>query len=113
MGRLFKEVLPTTGAAAERVYGCAGCHAHLSSLVRVVSKAFQGRNGRAFLFSGAFNVTAGPREERQLMTGLHVVTDLYCAVCQQPVGWKCAWKGRGGGGDADVTVRTRGARREA
>jgi hypothetical protein len=112
MGRLHKDVLPTAGAGGERVYGCAACHAHLSSAARIVSKAFQGRNGRAFLFASAVNVTAGPREERQLMTGLHVVTDLFCAVCQHPVGWQCAWAARrarvrGMGGGRDQAPRHR------
>jgi hypothetical protein len=34
------------------------------------------------------NVTAGPNEERSLMTGLHVVCDIYCNSCETIVGWK-------------------------
>ena len=34
------------------------------------------------------NVTAGPLEERSLMTGLHVVCDIYCNSCETIVGWK-------------------------
>ncbi len=34
------------------------------------------------------NVALGPREERLLITGLHVVADIYCADCQTVLGWK-------------------------
>lgn len=34
------------------------------------------------------NITAGPSEERPLITGLHVVADIYCNVCQTILGWK-------------------------
>ena len=34
------------------------------------------------------NVTTGPSEERQLMTGVHVVCDIYCVNCKAYVGWK-------------------------
>lgn len=30
----------------------------------------------------------GPREERVLITGLHVVCDMYCIDCQTLIGWK-------------------------
>ncbi|GFS32246.1 Yippee family putative zinc-binding protein [Actinidia rufa] len=48
----------------------------------------QGRNGRAFLFSHAMNVDVGPKEDRHLATGLHTVADIYCADCQEVLGWK-------------------------
>ena len=34
------------------------------------------------------NVEVGPKEDRQLMTGLHTVADIYCADCRQVLGWK-------------------------
>ncbi|KAL0331707.1 UNVERIFIED_CONTAM: protein yippee-like [Sesamum angustifolium] len=48
----------------------------------------KGRNGRAFLFSHAMNVIVGPKEDRQLMTGLHTVADVYCGDCREILGWK-------------------------
>ena len=54
----------------------------------LVSKAFQGRHGRAFLFTTATNVQLGPKEERILMTGLHSVADIYCSECTARLGWK-------------------------
>jgi len=34
------------------------------------------------------NVTTGPRENRLLLTGLHVVADIYCNCCDTRLGWK-------------------------
>lgn len=55
---------------------------------QLVSKSFQGRHGRAFLFTAAANVSLGPKEERVLMTGLHSVSDIYCSACESRLGWK-------------------------
>ena len=55
---------------------------------QLVSKAFHGRHGRAFLFAAAANVQLGPKEERILMTGLHTVADVYCSECTSRLGWK-------------------------
>ncbi|KAG5563523.1 hypothetical protein RHGRI_006081 [Rhododendron griersonianum] len=49
---------------------------------------FQGRNGRAFLFSHVMNVAVGPKEDRQLMTGLHMVAGVHCEDCHEVLGWK-------------------------
>ena len=55
---------------------------------QLVSKSFQGRHGRAFLFTTATNVMLGPKEERVLMTGLHSVSDIFCSACSARLGWK-------------------------
>lgn len=52
------------------------------------SKAFQGRTGRAYLFNRVVNYTLGPVEDRELITGLHRVCDMYCKVCEGLIGWK-------------------------
>jgi hypothetical protein len=53
-----------------------------------MSKSFQGRHGRAYLFASVVNVTIGPKENRMLITGLHTVADLHCTVCNTLLGWK-------------------------
>ncbi|GJR96933.1 yippee-like protein [Tanacetum coccineum] len=40
------------------------------------------------LTSYKVNVTAGPIEERMMLSGLHTVTDIYCVCCGQSVGGK-------------------------
>ncbi|EEF43424.1 protein yippee-like At4g27745 [Ricinus communis] len=71
-----------------RLYSCCNCRNHVALHDDVISKAFQGRHGRAFLFSHAMNMTVGPKEDRQLMTGLHTVADVYCSDCHEVLGWK-------------------------
>ena len=44
----------------------------------MISKSFQGSQGRAYLFDQVVNVSTGPAEERVLLTGLHHVADIYC-----------------------------------
>ncbi|KAF8753608.1 hypothetical protein HU200_011596 [Digitaria exilis] len=71
-----------------RVYSCSNCRNHVCLHDDIISKAFQGRNGRAFLFSHAMNVVVGAKEDRHLLTGLHTVADVYCSDCREVLGWK-------------------------
>lgn len=34
------------------------------------------------------NISLGPNEDRQLISGLHTVNDIYCSSCQQILGWR-------------------------
>ncbi|CAN1337088.1 Putative yippee-like protein Os10g0369500 [Linum perenne] len=83
MGRLFIEEVQ--GA---KVFKCKCCKIDSASYDDIVSKDFKGRYGRAYLFRNVVNVTLGPTEERKLLSGLHVVNDIYCSSCQQILGWK-------------------------
>mmetsp|Transcript_21754 Transcript_21754/g.24283 ORF Transcript_21754/g.24283 Transcript_21754/m.24283 type:complete len:116 (-) Transcript_21754:1158-1505(-) len=89
MGRLFIHYL--TGP---RVYVCTCCSSHLANHSDIVSKEFQGRHGKAYLFQSAINVTAGTVETRMLRTGRHQVADIFCNNCQEILGWKYefAWE---------------------
>ncbi|KAH0902515.1 hypothetical protein HID58_042018, partial [Brassica napus] len=71
-----------------RLYSCCNCRNHVGLHDDIISKAFQGRTGRAFLFSHAMNIVVGPKEDRNLLTGLHTVADISCADCNEPLGWK-------------------------
>mmetsp|Transcript_16933 Transcript_16933/g.41361 ORF Transcript_16933/g.41361 Transcript_16933/m.41361 type:complete len:117 (+) Transcript_16933:248-598(+) len=83
MAKLFKIYL-----CGNNIYSCSNCRTHLAKHDQIVSKAFQGRHGRAFLFSNVVNITLGPKEDRILITGLHTVADVYCNCCQTILGWK-------------------------
>lgn len=83
MGRPFKEYL--TG---DRLYSCIQCRSHTADHNDMISKAFQGRHGRAYLFNSVVNVTVGPKEDRMLITGLHTVADISCSTCGNVLGWK-------------------------
>jgi len=82
-GKMFKIYL-----CGPRIYSCSNCRTHLAKHDQIVSKAFQGRHGRAYLFSNVVNITLGPKEDRILITGLHTVADVYCNCCQTILGWK-------------------------
>ncbi|KAK4431302.1 protein yippee-like [Sesamum alatum] len=71
-----------------RLYSCYKCRNHVSLHDDIISKAFQGRHGRAFLFSHAMNIVVGAKEDRHLITGLHTVADISCADCNEVLGWK-------------------------
>jgi len=69
------------------IYRCSTCRSHLALHDELVSKQFQGRHGRAYLFGNVINVTLGPKEDRILTTGLHTVCDIYCIACEDNIGW--------------------------
>ncbi|KAJ7951346.1 Yippee-like protein [Quillaja saponaria] len=76
------------GLIGSRIYSCFKCGNHVSLHDDIISKHFQGGNGRAFLFSQAMNISLGPKEDRRLITGVHTVADVYCSDCEEPLGWK-------------------------
>ncbi|XP_032517776.1 protein yippee-like isoform X1 [Danaus plexippus] len=81
--KTFQAYLP-----AHRTYSCIHCRAHLASHDELISKSFQGSQGRAYLFNSVVNVGCGQAEERVLLTGLHAVADIYCECCKTMLGWK-------------------------
>ncbi|KAK7292835.1 hypothetical protein RJT34_15689 [Clitoria ternatea] len=76
------------GLMESRAYCCFKCRNLVAFHDDIVSKEFQASNGRAFLFSHAMNIILGPKEDRQLLTGLHTVADVYCSNCGEELGWK-------------------------
>ncbi|XP_057805850.1 protein yippee-like At4g27745 isoform X2 [Salvia miltiorrhiza] len=58
-----------------RIYSCYKCRNHVALHDDIVSKAFQ-------------HVCSGKKEDRQMMTGLHMVADVHCADCREVLGWK-------------------------
>ncbi|CAN6205896.1 unnamed protein product [Urochloa humidicola] len=83
MGLLFVESLP-----GPKVFKCKYCGVDSASPDAIVSKEFRGRHGRAYLFDSVVNVSFGPNEDRILMTGMHIVNDIYCSCCQRLLGWR-------------------------
>lgn len=71
-----------------RIFGCSKCRTHLSTTESIISKAFQGQHGRAYLFDTVVNVEEGPSEDRPMTTGLHTVKDISCSRCRSVLGWK-------------------------
>ncbi|GFP93846.1 protein yippee-like [Phtheirospermum japonicum] len=82
MGRLFLVYLEGDK------YTCKHCETHLAHTEEIVSKSFHCRHGKAYFFSKVVNVTAGEKEDRLMMTGMHTVVDIFCVGCGSIVGWK-------------------------
>ncbi|CAI9762225.1 unnamed protein product [Fraxinus pennsylvanica] len=82
MGRVFVVTLEGN------IYSCKHCGTHLALTEDVISKSFQSRHGKAYLFNKVVNVTFGEKEERAMMTGLHTVVDIFCVQCGSIIGWK-------------------------
>ncbi|KAJ1994882.1 hypothetical protein H4R33_000116 [Dimargaris cristalligena] len=70
------------------VYSCSHCETHFTVQSELVSKNFTGRHGAAYLFHTVANVYDGKPCERTMLTGDHIVCDLYCMGCMHIVGWK-------------------------
>lgn len=70
------------------IYCCKHCHTHLGLADDILSKSFHCRHGKAYLFDKIVNITAGEKEERMMMTGMHTVVDIFCVGCGSIVGWK-------------------------
>jgi hypothetical protein len=70
-----------------KVYACKECRTHFSSRPQLISKAFKGKYGRCFLIEKMINVYEGPSEEKILLTGVHIVKDVFCKKCKGYVGW--------------------------
>lgn len=82
--KTFRAYLPS----CHRTYSCVHCRAHLANHDELISKSFQGSQGRAYLFNSVVNIGCGPAEERILLTGLHAVADIFCDCCKTTLGWK-------------------------
>ncbi|RCI12837.1 hypothetical protein L249_0972 [Ophiocordyceps polyrhachis-furcata BCC 54312] len=75
---------------------CMRCSTDVALASHIVSKGFTGRHGRAFLVTPPAppaeqtlaNIRVGRSEDRQLVTGWHVVADIFCATCSRKLGWK-------------------------
>ncbi|CAL1378809.1 unnamed protein product [Linum trigynum] len=82
MGRIF--TLDLEG----NVYSCKYCHTHLALFEDILSKRFLCKHGEAYLFDKVVNVMVGEKEERNMLTGMHTVVDIFCVGCGSIVGWK-------------------------
>ncbi|WWD20983.1 hypothetical protein CI109_105463 [Kwoniella shandongensis] len=69
------------------VFACQKCSEIVALQDELVSKAFNGRSGRAYLMNSTINTSLGKQEDRKLLTGLHTVADLHCASCNTSLGW--------------------------
>ena len=70
------------------IYTCKKCQTHFGGQDNIMSKNFHGKTGQAYLFIECFNYEMGISEEKEMLTGLHKVCDVYCRGCHTEIGWK-------------------------
>ncbi|EGR27506.1 hypothetical protein IMG5_195100 [Ichthyophthirius multifiliis] len=83
MGRINLDYLE-----GNQVFACGTCQLHLTTYNELISKAFKGKHGKAYLFNSVLNIKFGPQEQRILLSGLHIVSDILCKKCHTILGWK-------------------------
>ncbi|KAI9172404.1 yippee family [Paramyrothecium foliicola] len=91
-----KSAMTRLARGAPDTLRCSACSTDLAFSSQIVSKGFTGRHGRAFLVAPPpppaeqtiANVRVGRSENRQLVTGWHVVADISCSICSSKLGWK-------------------------
>ncbi|KAG2708514.1 hypothetical protein I3760_05G197000 [Carya illinoinensis] len=70
------------------LYSCRNCQNPIALRSDLLSKAYIGKSGPAYLFSHAMNIIVGRKEDRKLITGAYSVADIYCCNCGEILGWK-------------------------
>lgn len=82
MGRIF---LDHPGGTT--LYSCANCDTALTNRSELTSMRFNGATGRAFLFKKVVNLTYSEVQDRVMLTGRHMVRDVFCKNCDTKLGW--------------------------
>lgn len=70
-----------------RYYCCSTCDAPLTNRDELFSTRFTGSTGRAFLFNKVVNVLHSDAMCRVMLTGRHMVRDVFCLNCGNKLGW--------------------------
>ncbi|EXC21404.1 hypothetical protein L484_011846 [Morus notabilis] len=70
------------------LYNCRNCKNPIALRDDLVSKKFWAKSGPAYLFSHAMNVVVGQKKDKELITGVFSIADIYCSNCGEVLGWK-------------------------
>ena len=73
---------------AEKGFRCKKWKTHFGSKDDILSKNFHGKTGSAYLFNQCYNYVTGKADDREMLTGLHRVSDVYWSGCHIDIGWK-------------------------
>ncbi|KAI9096749.1 hypothetical protein K1719_025928 [Acacia pycnantha] len=76
------------GGEASSSFRCRNCQTPIALRSDLLSKSFKAKSGAAFMFSHARNIIEGVKQDRQLMTGMFSITNIYCSDCGLELGWK-------------------------
>jgi len=82
MGRIYLEHF---GGA--KLFVCAQCDTFLTNRGELISSRFTGATGRAYLFGKVVNLNYSETQDRNMLTGRHIVRDVTCKKCDAKLGW--------------------------
>ena len=82
MGRIFLDHMGGT-----RLFSCANCDSNLTNRTELISTRFTGSTGRAYLFNKVVNLSYSDVQDRMMITGRHMVRDVFCKNCDTKLGW--------------------------
>ncbi|ORY80692.1 yippee zinc-binding/DNA-binding /Mis18, centromere assembly-domain-containing protein [Leucosporidium creatinivorum] len=69
------------------VYRCANCSIELALQDELVSRAFSGAGGPAYLLRSVINTKVGAKGAKELLTGKHTIAPVTCLGCSAELGW--------------------------
>ncbi|BFG32818.1 hypothetical protein CerSpe_190920 [Prunus speciosa] len=69
-------------------FSCRNCQNPLALRDDLISKKFLTKSGTGYMFSHAMNIIVGQKEDRQLITGVFSIADIFCSNCGEVLGWK-------------------------
>ncbi|KAL5567722.1 hypothetical protein UlMin_024297 [Ulmus minor] len=70
------------------LYSCRNCKNPIALRDDLLSKNYKAKSGQAYLFSHAMNIIVGKNEDKQVITGLYTIADIFCSNCGEVMGWK-------------------------
>ncbi|CAL1270187.1 unnamed protein product [Larinioides sclopetarius] len=68
-------------------YRCNTCNTYLTHRGYLVSTRFTSASGPAWLFSKVVNIYYDNAVSRNMVTGRHIVRNVYCKSCSSKLGW--------------------------
>ncbi|GFU01584.1 protein yippee-like B0546.4 [Nephila pilipes] len=69
------------------IYKCVKCGTYLTHRGKLVSTRFTSSNGPAWLFKEVVNVHHDNAVSKNMVTGRHIVRNVYCNSCSEQLGW--------------------------
>ncbi|EPY26732.1 zinc-binding protein (Yippee) [Angomonas deanei] len=85
MGRRYRKRLVNDDEPVG--YSCALCGTLFCLEQDIISRHFHGKHGQAILVDSCVNYYTGPKESKVLMTGTHIVREVFCNGCDRNIGW--------------------------
>jgi len=83
----LKGVQKIFNLSAKKLWSCK-CGTNIANHKHLTSKGFKCNSGEGFLFEYTVNVYEGEVKKQNLLSGSHLVADIFCIKCSVYLGWK-------------------------